>query len=167
MAPQLQLEEIAAPFQTATAPATSLASVVDHLKQILADTYVLMVKTHGAHCNVRGPDFFGMHAAFEAQFQALFLATDELAERIRALDEDMPASMARMSAMSAIGDTDHVSADALAGTLRDDHRAISRYCQLAIAVALDAHDEPTADLLIKRILAHDQSAWMLGAVAGS
>ena len=44
---------------TATAAAaTSTHPVVQHLIKVLADTYVLGVKTHGAHWNVKGPGFF-------------------------------------------------------------------------------------------------------------
>ena len=36
------------------------------LSQILANTYALAVKTHAAHWNVTGAQFFSLHAAFGA-----------------------------------------------------------------------------------------------------
>lgn len=35
---------------------------------------------------MEGPGFFALHAAFQTQYEELFLAIDEIAERIRALD---------------------------------------------------------------------------------
>ena len=45
-----------------------------------------MSLTHLAHWNVEGPGFFALHTAFQTQYEELFMAIDEIAERIRALD---------------------------------------------------------------------------------
>lgn len=141
--------------------------VVEQLTKIMAHTYALVVKTHGAHWNVRGPNFFGLHAAFEAQYQTLFLAVDELAERVRALGKNVPGSMAKLSALSNIEDIEKFDGEALVRALRDDHRAIAQLCRDAIPGADEAHDEATSDLLIKRKQDHDKTAWMLSAQLGS
>ena len=60
--------------------------VIEGLQTILADSYALMAQTHLAHWNVEGQNFFQLHVAFQAQYQELFSAVDELAERLRALD---------------------------------------------------------------------------------
>jgi starvation-inducible DNA-binding protein len=133
----------------------------------MADTYVLVVKTHGAHWNVRGSGFFELHAAFEAQYQALLVAADDLAERVRALGQDVPATMSQLAALSNIGETSQTDGTSLVRALRDDHRAIAKRCRDAIAPAQEAKDEPTADLLIKRAQQHDKTAWMLSATLGS
>jgi starvation-inducible DNA-binding protein len=61
------------------------ASLTDSLNQVLADSYALMALTHSAHWNVEGPGFFALHTAFQTQYEELFTAIDEIAERIRAL----------------------------------------------------------------------------------
>jgi starvation-inducible DNA-binding protein len=150
-----------------TPPAGAPTSVVKMVTHIMADTYVLVVKTHGAHWNVRGSGFFELHAAFEAQYQALLLATDELAERVRALGHDVPSSMAQLTAMSSIGEVSQTDGSSLVRALRDDHRFIAKRCRDAIPGAIAANDESTADLLIKRAQQHDKTAWMLSATLGS
>ena len=63
------------------------------LAAILADTYLLLVKTQGYHWNVVGPLFVSLHRLTEEQYQNLFEAVDDLAERIRALEhhrDDLP-----------------------------------------------------------------------------
>jgi starvation-inducible DNA-binding protein len=152
----------------ATSPqAAAPTSVVKTVTQLMADTYVLMVKTHGAHWNVRGSGFFELHAAFETQYRELLEAADELAERVRALGHDVPGSMAQLTAISTIGEVTQTDASSLVRALREDHRSISKRCRDAIQTAQDAGDEGTADLLIKRTQQHDKTAWMLSATLGS
>ncbi len=158
---------------TATAPAATApaagapTSMVAMVVQVMADTYVLMVKTHGAHWNVRGSGFFELHAAFETQYQALLLAADDLAERVRALGHDVPSSMANMLSLTGIGEINQTDATSLVRALRDDHRYLSKRCREALAAAQEAKDDATADLLIRRAQEHDKTAWMLSATLGS
>ncbi|MDF2691368.1 MAG: ferritin [Gammaproteobacteria bacterium] len=60
-------------------------TISNSLCHFLADTYTLYLKTHGFHWNVTGPHFKSLHIMFEEQYNELWLATDEIAERIRAL----------------------------------------------------------------------------------
>src|SRR5690242_8538515 len=71
---------------TKTAASKKDTRVIDGLNLVLADTYALMGLTHLAHWNVEGADFFPLHKAFQEQYEALFEAVDEIAERVRALD---------------------------------------------------------------------------------
>lgn len=150
------------PAPAATAP----SAVVKVLTQVLADTYALAVKSHGAHWNVRGPGFFRLHAAFEEHYQELLLAADDLAERIRALGEDAPTSLQQLSKLTSIGETARCDDDSLVRALREDHRRIAERCRAAITVAQDAGDEATTDMLITREKSHDKTAWMLSATLG-
>ena len=61
-------------------------AVIEGLQTVLADSYALMAQTHLAHWNVEGPNFFQLHTAFQKQYEELFGAIDEIAERLRALD---------------------------------------------------------------------------------
>lgn len=149
-----------------TTMAGTEVTVVGQLTVVVADTYVLGVKTHGAHWNVKGPGFFRLHAAFDAQYHELLLAADEIAERIRALDAHAPASMRQLLDHSAIGEPPIGDDLQLVRALRDDHRAIAKRCREATAIAMEAKDEVTADILIGRSKAHDKTAWMLTATLG-
>lgn len=151
-----------APAPAATAP----SKVVKELTRALADTFALAVKTHGAHWNVRGPGFFRLHAAFEEQYQELYLAADELAERIRALGEDAPASLRQLSELASASDVPRADDNAMVRSLRDDHRRLAQQLRESISDAQEAEDEPTADILIKRAQSHDKTAWMLSATLG-
>ena len=73
----------------------------DALRVLLAETYALYSKTHGYHWNVTGPRFNALHTMFETQYNELWLALDEIAERIRALGEQLEAERARCAKLIA------------------------------------------------------------------
>ena len=103
-----------------------MSKVSDPLSTVLADTYALAVKTHGAHWNCTGAQFFALHAAFGTQYEALFLAADELAERLRALGERAPRGIASIAKATTIEEIKSEDGLALAKSLRDDHRDLER-----------------------------------------
>ena len=74
------------------------------LTAMLADAYVLMVKTQGFHWNVVGPLFVSLHELTEQQYQDLFGAIDKIAERIRALGYPAPTSIADLMPHSALAE---------------------------------------------------------------
>ncbi|HRE91493.1 MAG TPA: ferritin-like domain-containing protein, partial [Myxococcota bacterium] len=55
------------------------------LERVLADTYTLYLMTHNFHWNVTGPMFQTLHLLFQTQYNELWLAVDDVAERIRTL----------------------------------------------------------------------------------
>lgn len=143
-----------------------MPSVNDSLVAVLADTYALAVKTHGAHWNVVGPLFFQLHEAFSQQYEALFEAADEIAERLRALGQKAPGGIGELAKRATLATTDASDGAALAKILAADHRALSKACGEAARAAAAAGDEGTADLFIGRSQEHDKTAWMLASVAG-
>ena len=152
---------------TAERKITVTNEVVKQLTIVLANTYNLAVKTHGAHWNVRGSGFYRLHQAFDEQYQALLAAADLLAERIRALGSMAPGSMDQLLALSSIGEPPAAEDTLLVEALRDDHRMLSQRCRVALEEAKEANDDVTADMLITRIEAHDKTAWMLTATLGA
>lgn len=146
--------------------ATAMPTVAQHLTRILADTYSLGVKTHGAHWNVRGSSFFGLHGAFEEQYREMILAADEIAERIRALGQPAPGSLRQLLEISSINEPPSGTGLELVASLRDDHRQLSEAAEKAWVTAQDSGDEATADLMIARISQHDKVAWMLSSFLG-
>src|SRR6187402_3529270 len=74
--------------------------VVSALNKLLADSYALMAQTHLAHWNVEGTDFFQLHIAFQSQYEELFTAIDEIAERVRALGSFAEGGLERLARLS-------------------------------------------------------------------
>src|SRR5437879_13839151 len=59
--------------------------IVTILNALLADEFLLYTKTRNYHWNVVGPQFNDLHKFFEAQYEAIDDAVDEVAERVRTI----------------------------------------------------------------------------------
>jgi starvation-inducible DNA-binding protein len=140
------------------------AKVADSLSKVLADSYTLYMKTHGFHWNVEGPFFATLHELFGAQYNEIWTAIDEIAERIRALGAYPPGSGSAMVKIASIDEARGIpSAKAMVSALLDGHRTIAKTITVAMRAAQAAGDEATADLMIERLDAHDKHAWMLAS----
>jgi starvation-inducible DNA-binding protein len=149
---------------TTTKPAAAKKDtrVTDGLNLVLADTYSLMGLTHLAHWNVEGADFFPLHKAFQEQYEALFEAVDEIAERVRALDAFAMGGLATLAKAAQMEEfkapmpaKDYVAALIVA------HEKVSDDAARVRDAAGDSHDLQTQDMMIKRIQEHEKTLWML------
>lgn len=139
-------------------------AVIDALRQVVADSYALMGQTHLCHWNVRGPGFFALHAAFEVQYSELFLAVDEIAERVRALGALAPGGLANLAKLSGMAEiAEDVSAEAMVSHLVECNEKVVGSLKKARQAAADAGDDETEDLMIARTQVHEKAVWMLKA----
>lgn len=137
------------------------------LRQLFSDYTVLYHKTRNYHWNVRGPDFFTLHAEFETLYTSLALRIDELAERILALNSTPPASMGEILELSRIEEErGHPEARAMVERLSADLSTLNGWIKEGIAVASDAGDTVTDDLLTQFAVAQAKTAWMFRAYLG-
>ncbi len=137
-------------------------AVADGLTKVLADSYALYFKTHAFHWNVTGPTFFSLHEMFGAQYNEIWTALDEIAERIRAIDGTPPVSPSALARLATIAEAKgNLEANAMVRELYEGNQAVVKTIRTALAAAQKAGDEATADLLITRTEAHDKHAWML------
>lgn len=147
--------------QTATKQKTN--AVVEGLQTLLADSYALMAQTHLAHWNVEGPNFFQLHAAFQGQYEELFAAVDEVAERLRALDVLAPGGLKTLAKASRIEElaVEATPAKDFVAHLIDSHEILVADAMVLRESAGEADDLETQDLAIGRIQAHQKTLWML------
>ena len=137
-------------------------AIAGGLGNLLADTYLLYLKSHNYHWNVTGPMFQTLHTMFEQQYTEMQTAVDEIAERIRALGEPAPGTFVEYRNRSEIKEHDGVPAaiemikDLLAG-----HEMVIQTARKNFPLAEEAADESTADLLTQRMQIHEKTAWML------
>lgn len=148
----------AAPTVTKTSSA-----VVSGLNQLLADSYALMANTHHAHWNVEGRDFFALHHAFQKQYEDLFEAVDEIAERVRALDAYPHGglqALAKAAGMEEFPGGAQPARDFAAGLVVAHEKTVADAIALRDAAG-SANDLETQDLAIGRIQWHQKTSWML------
>nr|NGX45706.1 DNA protection during starvation protein [Chlamydiota bacterium] len=78
------------------------------LSKLLADTYLLYLKTQNSHWNVTGPEFYSLHLLFQSQYEEMAEAIDEIAERVRALGFFIEGTSQAFSNLSTIHEDDRV-----------------------------------------------------------
>lgn len=150
-------------MNTQTAPKQKSNAVVQGLQTLLADSYALMAQTHLAHWNVEGPDFFQLHAAFQAQYEELFTAVDEIAERLRALDVLAPGGLKTLAKASRIEELSVESTPAkdFVAHLVEGHEILLGDAHSVREASGDSDDLETQDMVIGRIRVHQKTLWML------
>src|SRR5207342_1484338 len=79
--------------------------VAEGLARFLSDSFTLYLKTHNFHWNVTGPMFNTLHLMFETQYNELWLANDQIAERIRSLGYPAPGTYAEYVKLASIKET--------------------------------------------------------------
>ena len=140
---------------------TKIRNTADHLKIVLADTFILYTKTLNFHWNIVGADFAGLHVFFEGQYKALALSVDEIAERIRTLGFKAPGTLVEFLHLTTLHEVKEDMNDAeMIQNLLDDHEKIAAHIRSGL-YELDDLDVGSRGLLEGLITGHEKTAWML------
>lgn len=132
------------------------------LNKLLADSYLLYLKTQNYHWNVTGKMFQSLHVLFEEQYQEQAKAIDVIAERIRALGEFAPGSFAAFSKVSSIKEETAIpAAEEMIHNLVQGNEAVVSAAREIVNLADECEDDVTSDLMIERMQVHEKNAWML------
>ncbi len=139
--------------------------VTQFLTVLLADEFVLYMKTRNAHWNVEGPDFHTMHTFFEQQYNELALSVDEVAERLRKLDHYAPASLTEYLKLTHLSEKPLEKNDSLTfiRALLSDYQSIILYIREKLKELEDQLDTGTEDFITGLLEQHEKTAWMLRA----
>ncbi|HPN39540.1 MAG TPA: DNA starvation/stationary phase protection protein [Melioribacteraceae bacterium] len=81
--------------------------LVENLKQLLSDQFVIYTKLRNYHWNVKGTNFFRLHSYFEQLYNELADDIDEIAERIKILGYQTPGSMAEFLELSTVKESEN------------------------------------------------------------
>lgn len=143
-------------------PEKDRKAIAAGLSNFAADNFTLYLKTHNFHWNVTGPMFQTLHLMFETQYNELWLASDAIAERIRALGFAAPGTYTEFAKLTAIKESKGVpKALDMIKELVAGNETVVRTARALFPLVEKAGDEATADLLTQRIQIHEKTAWML------
>jgi starvation-inducible DNA-binding protein len=144
----------------------NLSKVAHVLNSLLADEFLLYLKTRKAHWNVEGADFHAMHRFFEDQYNQLDDIMDDVAERIRSLGHYAPATLKAYLELTHLTEETRKNNDS-AGFIKDllaDHESIITWTRENINyIANDLQDAGTSDFITSLMETHEKIAWMLRA----
>jgi len=143
-------------------PEPERSEIQKGLRTLLADTYMLYLKTHYYHWNVTGPMFETLHLTFERHYNELWLAVDLIAERIRALGFYAPGTYREFADEATIEEDQKLpGAETMIANLVKGHEAVIKTIRIHFGAAEKAGDQGTQDLYTQRIQIHEKTAWML------
>lgn len=142
---------------------SSRTSVLAFLDALLADEYVLYTKTRNFHWNVTGPRFSELHKFFEAQYEVIDTAIDEVAERSRHLGGRALGSMQEFLGRARLKESaaHPLKAETMLAELLQDHEALVRTLRKDVDECARHGDQGTADFLTGLMEGHEKAAWML------
>lgn len=138
--------------------------VVECLNAVLANEYSLFTKTLNYHWNITGPRFHSLHTFLEIQYQELLLLMDEVAERVRVLDERPISTIKGMVSHMEIKDGNEKppNTEGMLKNLMEGHVTIQNQLK-EIVMHGDSftQDRGSEDLLVGILRKHETMGWML------
>lgn len=138
--------------------------VADQLNQVLADEFVLYVKTLKIHWNIEGRDFHALHLFLDEQYHQLQEIIDAVAERVRKVGHFANGSMKQFMADASLKELSDEGA-ASENSLRElatDHETIIRKMRTLIDDFEDKFDDAgSSDFITGIMKQHEKMAWML------
>lgn len=151
--------------QTAVALNTDARqAIVEALNQSVAETAVTTMMAQNFHWNVTGMAFGPLHDLFQKIYEDHFVAQDDLAERIKALNGHAEGTLAGMVARSKVKEHDgHATDQEMIKAMQEAQETIAATLAGAGALAGEHGDTLTEDLCIARGQEHEKFAWFLRA----
>lgn len=139
-------------------------AVAAELAKLLADEFVLYIKTRNAHWNVTGDNFHANHIFFEEQYKQLDALIDSVAERMRKIGHYAPASMKMYSELTHLTEYSERANDGI-GFMKDllkDHESIVEFIRGNITPFSEKFkDYGTSDFVTGIMETHEEMAWMI------
>jgi starvation-inducible DNA-binding protein len=141
--------------------------VAENLVNVLSDTYVLAIKTHACHWNMTDKMFPQLHEMFGKQYQDLLTAAIGITERVREIDIAALGHIANYMEDSARKDAPFVpqNPQEIIKDLLKAHETMRKELEKVCDLANDIKDESSEDLMIERMLYHDEVIGLLRAAA--
>ncbi|WP_306151306.1 Dps family protein [Roseovarius sp. MMSF_3281] len=148
--------------QTLSIDATT--QIAEALNQCVAETAVTTMLAQNFHWNVTGIAFGPLHDLFQKIYEDHFVAQDDLAERIKALDSHAEGTLAGMLKRSKVTEVDDVpSAEEMIRLMKEAQETLAETIAGAGELAAGHGDTLTEDMCIARGQVHEKFAWILRA----
>lgn len=141
-------------------------NLIDGLRVLLASNFVLYLKIHAAHWNVKGMFFYELHKLFETQYQDLWENVDTIAEKIRELDAMVTITPSEQQSQSMIDpNQDILEGKEYVLTFIKDHERMIFLLNKVFTLAEAEGNQAIMNYLAERLDAHAKMRWFLKASA--
>ena len=134
------------------------------LNTLLANYQIFYINVRGYHWNIKGEKFFELHVKFEELYNDIVLKIDEIAERVKTLDETPLHTYTDYLQISSITETKNISngKDAAQHVLTGLKQLLQLQREI-LKLSAEVSDEGTNALMSDYIRAQEKMVWMYNA----
>ena len=145
-----------------------VAEISTTLRRLLADVFVLYVKTKNFHWHMSGRHFRDYHLLLDEHAEQIFAMTDDIAERARKIGGTTLRSISDISRHQRLMDSDEESLNPkqMLEEVRSDNRELTRFLRSAHEICEKHNDVATASLIETWIDETERRTWFLSEVVG-
>jgi starvation-inducible DNA-binding protein len=145
-----------------------VAAISTELRALLADVFVLYVKTKNFHWHMSGPHFRDYHLLLDEQSEQIFAMTDDIAERARKIGGTSLRSIGDIARHQRLQDNNEefVAPREMLADLSSDNQHLTRSLRSAHSVCDEHNDVATASLIEVWIDETERRTWLLSEAAG-
>ncbi|MBC5621328.1 MULTISPECIES: Dps family protein [Butyricimonas] len=138
--------------------------LVEHLNDLLANYQLYYQNVRGFHWNVKGRGFFQLHAKFEEYYNDAIEKIDEIAERVLTLEGTPLHAYSAYMKVAEIKEVTGVSNGLeCVKHIMDSLVILIRKEREILALAAEAGDDGTQDMINPYISEQEKTLWMLRA----
>ena len=140
-----------------------VSEVSTELRMLLADVFVLYVKTKNFHWHMSGRHFRDYHLLLDEQADQIFAMTDEIAERARKIGRTTLRSIGDIARHQRLQDNNEefVTPNDMLAELAQDNLQLTRSMRSAHAICDEHNDIATASLIENWVDQTERRTWFL------
>ncbi len=133
------------------------------LNALLADVFVLYMKTKNFHWHVSGPHFRDYHLLLDEQATQIYEITDDIAERVRKTGGTTLRSIGHIARLQRLSDNnaDFVEPQDMLAELREDNQRLIASMRELHELCDEGKDVATASLIENWIDEAERRVWFL------
>jgi DNA-binding ferritin-like protein len=136
----------------------------EQLTQVFNNNFVAYYRSHVAHVNILGRNFYSDHKLLQKVYEDLQSQIDTLAELLRSIDDYMPCEIQDVLNQSEVGTgIFEEDADGFLHGVKDDLELLKGSYEALMAVAEKEGHEEIANYAQERILQLAKFIWMFDA----
>jgi starvation-inducible DNA-binding protein len=143
-----------------------VAEITTELRRLLADAFVLYVKTKNFHWHMTGQHFRDYHLLLDEHAEQIFAMTDDIAERARKIGGTTLRSISNISQHQRLKDNndENVAPKEMLTELTADNQALTSYFRAAHEVCDKYNNVATASLIEDWIDETERRTWFLSEI---
>ena len=141
--------------------------IVEVVNPLIADAFVLYLKTKNFHWHLSGSHFREYHLLLDEQADSIFESIDALAERVRRIGGTTIRSVSHVAQLQTITDSneDFVPAETMIKELIEDNLQMAAQQRAAIEICDGSRDSSTSNLLQDYLDQTERRIWFLYEVS--